>query len=90
MTDPVKALVAALAAAELRRPVLLVVESDRRAEELLEPLALFRARRQRTGRASRVASGAGRVAGTGRRPASGNSRDPRRLALALHQRTGAR
>jgi transcription-repair coupling factor (superfamily II helicase) len=41
MTDPVKALVAALVAAELRRPVLLLVESDRRAEELLELLRFF-------------------------------------------------
>ena len=43
MTDPVKALIAALASAELRRPVLLVVENDRRAEELLEPCAFSRA-----------------------------------------------
>src|SRR3989304_4189452 len=41
MTDPVKALVAALAAPELRPPVLLLVESDRRAEELLDPLRFF-------------------------------------------------
>ena len=41
MTDPVKALVAAVAAAELRRPVLLLVETDRRAEEILEPLRFF-------------------------------------------------
>jgi transcription-repair coupling factor (superfamily II helicase) len=41
LTDPVKALAAALVAAELRRPVLLLVESDRRAEELLEPLRFF-------------------------------------------------
>jgi transcription-repair coupling factor (superfamily II helicase) len=41
MTDPVKALVTALAAVELHRPVLLLVETDRRAEELLEPLRFF-------------------------------------------------
>jgi transcription-repair coupling factor (superfamily II helicase) len=41
LTDPVKALVAALAAAELRRPVLLLVENGRRAEEMLEPLRYF-------------------------------------------------
>jgi transcription-repair coupling factor (superfamily II helicase) len=41
MTDPVKTLAAALAATELRRPVLLVVESERRAEDLLEPLRFF-------------------------------------------------
>jgi transcription-repair coupling factor (superfamily II helicase) len=41
MTDPVKALVAALAASELRCPVLFLVESDRRAEQLLEPLRFF-------------------------------------------------
>jgi transcription-repair coupling factor (superfamily II helicase) len=41
LTDPVKALTAALAAAELRRPVLILVESDRRAEDMLEPLRFF-------------------------------------------------
>jgi transcription-repair coupling factor (superfamily II helicase) len=41
LTDPVKALVAASAAAELRRPALLLVETDRRAEDLLEPLRFF-------------------------------------------------
>jgi transcription-repair coupling factor (superfamily II helicase) len=41
LSDPVKALVAATVVAELRRPVLLLIESDRRAEELLEPLRFF-------------------------------------------------
>ncbi len=41
LTDPVKALVAALAAAELRRPVLVLLETGRRAEEMLEPLRFF-------------------------------------------------
>jgi transcription-repair coupling factor (superfamily II helicase) len=41
LTDPVKALVAAMAAVELRKPVLLLVESGRRAEEMLEPLRFF-------------------------------------------------
>ncbi len=40
-TDPVKALLAAQLAAELRRPVLFLTESDRRAEELFEPLDFF-------------------------------------------------
>ena len=41
LTDPVKALVAALAAAELRRPVLLLTETGQRAEQMLEPLRFF-------------------------------------------------
>jgi len=41
LTDPVKVLVAALAAAELRRPVLLLTETGQRAEQLLEPLRFF-------------------------------------------------
>ena len=41
LTDPVKAVVAALAAAELRRPILVLVETGRRAEEMLEPLRFF-------------------------------------------------
>jgi len=41
LTSPVKAIVAALAAAELRRPALLLVESQRRAEDVLEPLQFF-------------------------------------------------
>lgn len=41
LTKPAKALVAALAAAELRRPVILLVESRRAAEEMLEPLRFF-------------------------------------------------
>ncbi len=41
LTNPAKALVAALAAKELRRPTLLLVENERRAAALLEPLQFF-------------------------------------------------
>jgi transcription-repair coupling factor (superfamily II helicase) len=41
LTSPVKTIVAALAAAELRRPVLVLVDNQRRAEEILEPLQFF-------------------------------------------------
>ncbi len=41
LTKPAKALVAELAAAELRRPVILLVESGRAAEEMSEPLRFF-------------------------------------------------
>src|ERR1700722_5234283 len=41
LTDPCKALVVAIAASELRRPILWVVDTDRRAEALLEPLRFF-------------------------------------------------
>jgi len=41
LTDPVKALVAALVAAELRRPALVLVATGQRAEEMLEPLRFF-------------------------------------------------
>jgi transcription-repair coupling factor (superfamily II helicase) len=41
LTNPAKALVAALAAKELRRPTLLLVENERRAASLLEPLQFF-------------------------------------------------
>ena len=40
-TDPVKALVAAVIATELRRPMLVLVENERRAAALLEPLQFF-------------------------------------------------
>jgi len=38
LTNPAKALVVALAATELRRPILVLVEDERRAASLLEPL----------------------------------------------------
>jgi transcription-repair coupling factor (superfamily II helicase) len=41
LTDPVKALVAALVADKLRRPLLILVEGERRAEETLELLRFF-------------------------------------------------
>jgi transcription-repair coupling factor (superfamily II helicase) len=41
LTDPCKALLVAIAASELRRPVLWLVDTERRAEELLEPLRFF-------------------------------------------------
>ncbi|MFZ0636082.1 MAG: transcription-repair coupling factor [Candidatus Acidiferrales bacterium] len=41
LTDPAKALVTAYAAASLARPVFLLVESNRRGEELLEPIRYF-------------------------------------------------
>jgi transcription-repair coupling factor (superfamily II helicase) len=41
LTTPAKALVTALAVTELRRPVLLLVEDERRAAALLEPLQFF-------------------------------------------------
>jgi transcription-repair coupling factor (superfamily II helicase) len=41
LTDPAKALIAALATAEVGRPVVLVVESNQRAEALLEPMRWF-------------------------------------------------
>ncbi len=41
LTNPVKALVVALAAAELRRPIVVLVEDERRAASLLEPLQFF-------------------------------------------------
>ena len=41
LTNPAKALVAALAITELRRPTLVLVEDERRAEALLEPLQFF-------------------------------------------------
>ncbi len=41
LTDPAKALIAAHVAAELRRPVLLLAESNPRAELLAEPLRFF-------------------------------------------------
>jgi transcription-repair coupling factor (superfamily II helicase) len=41
LTGPAKALVAALAVTELRRPTLVLVEDERRAESFLEPLQFF-------------------------------------------------
>src|SRR4029077_5567807 len=41
LTSPAKALVTALAVTELRRPALLLVEDERRAAALLEPLQFF-------------------------------------------------
>src|SRR5262249_44378464 len=41
LTDPAKALVVAQAAVEMRRPILFLVESGQRAEELAEPLRFF-------------------------------------------------
>ena len=41
LTSPAKALVAALAVTELRRPALVLVEDERRAAALLEPLQFF-------------------------------------------------
>jgi transcription-repair coupling factor (superfamily II helicase) len=41
LTTPAKALVTALAVTELRRPTLMLVENERRAEALLEPLQFF-------------------------------------------------
>jgi transcription-repair coupling factor (superfamily II helicase) len=41
LTNPVKALVTALAASELRKPTILLVEDERRAASLLEPLRFF-------------------------------------------------
>jgi len=41
LTDAAKTIVAAFTAASLSRPVLLLVDSNRRAEELLEPLRYF-------------------------------------------------
>ncbi|MGH9747371.1 MAG: transcription-repair coupling factor [Candidatus Acidiferrales bacterium] len=41
LTDPAKTLLAALAAAELGRPTILIVESNQRAEALVEPLRWF-------------------------------------------------
>ena len=41
LSDPAKALVVAHAAVELRRPVILLVESNQRAEALVEPLRFF-------------------------------------------------
>ena len=41
LTDPCKALLVAIAASELRRPILWLVDTERRAEELLEPLRFF-------------------------------------------------
>ncbi len=41
LTDPVKALLTVVTAAEMRRPVLLLVETGRAAEEMLEPLQFF-------------------------------------------------
>ncbi len=40
LTDPAKTLVAALAATELGRPAILIVESNQRAEALVEPLLM--------------------------------------------------
>ncbi len=41
LTDPAKALVAAVVATELRRPVLFLSETERRAAETIEPLQFF-------------------------------------------------
>lgn len=41
LTDPAKALVVAHVAAELRRPLVLLVESNQRAERMAEPLRFF-------------------------------------------------
>ena len=41
LTDPAKAFVAAVAAAQLGRPTILIVESNQRAEMLLEPVRWF-------------------------------------------------
>jgi transcription-repair coupling factor (superfamily II helicase) len=41
LTDPCKALLVAIAAGEMRRPILWLVSTERRAEELLEPLRFF-------------------------------------------------
>jgi len=41
LTDPCKALLVAIAASELRRPILWLVDTERRAEEFLEPLRFF-------------------------------------------------
>ncbi len=41
LTDPAKALIAAICASSLARPVFLLVSSNRRGEELLEPIRYF-------------------------------------------------
>jgi transcription-repair coupling factor (superfamily II helicase) len=41
LTDPAKTIVAAFTGASLSRPIVLLVDSNRRAEELLEPLRYF-------------------------------------------------
>ncbi len=41
LTDPCKALLVAITASELRRPVLWLVDTERRAEAMLEPLRFF-------------------------------------------------
>ncbi len=41
LTDPAKTLVATLAATELGRPAIFIVESNQRAEALVEPLRWF-------------------------------------------------
>ena len=41
LTDPAKALIAAVVAVELRRPVLFLVETERRAQAAVEPLQFF-------------------------------------------------
>jgi transcription-repair coupling factor (superfamily II helicase) len=41
LTNPCKGLLVAIAASELRRPILWLVDTERRAEELLEPLRFF-------------------------------------------------
>ncbi len=41
LTDPAKSIVAAFTAASLARPVVILVESNRRAEEFLEPVRYF-------------------------------------------------
>ena len=41
LTDPAKALIAAVVAVELRRPVLFLVDTERRAEAAIEPLQFF-------------------------------------------------
>ena len=41
LSDPVKALVSALVTGELRRPILVLAETGRRAEAIVEPLQFF-------------------------------------------------
>ncbi len=87
LTDPCKALVVAIAASELRRPILWVVDTERRAEALLEPLRFFRQRARRCGSIRRLASRARRTPRPRSGAAPGNPGDARRHAVALRQRT---
>ncbi len=88
LTDPCKALVVALAAIELRRPVLWLVDTERRAEEMLEAARFF-IRTLGGSSASRfLAAGARRIAGPRRGAASGTSGNARRGVVALCDRAG--